>query len=148
MEKPRILVLHGPNLNLLGTREPGIYGTSTLEDHVAVVIDSAAKRGIEVTSRQTNSEAELVGFVHGASADAAAIIINAGAFTHYSWALHDALRSFHGPVVEVHLSNPSAREDFRHVSVLAGVVDGTISGFGSLGYELAVEAVVHLIDAR
>lgn len=118
-----------------------------MEDHVTIATESAAQRGMEVMSFQTNSEAELVGFVHGVSPDVAAIIINAGAFTHYSWALHDALRSFRGPIVEVHLSNPSAREEFRHVSVLAGVVDGTISGFGSLGYRLAVAAVSHLIDA-
>lgn len=94
---------------------------------------------------QSNSEAQLVGVIQGASAEYDAIIINAGAFTHYSWALHDALRAFAGAVVEVHLSNPTAREGFRHVSVLAGVVNGSISGFGPLGYRLAVDAVSGLV---
>ena len=144
MSLSSILVLHGPNLNLLGTREPEVYGTATLADHVATVAAVAKDHGISVSDIQSNSESELVGAVHGAKGKYDAIIINAGAFTHYSWALHDALRSFPGSVIEVHLSNPGAREEFRHVSVLSGVVNGTISGFGGLGYSLAVQALVQL----
>lgn len=135
-----ILVIHGPNLNLLGTREPAVYGADTLDDHVDAV-RAAAGGDIEVSSFQSNSEAEVVGAVQGARGHFDALIINAGALTHYSWSLHDALRSFDGPVVEVHISNPTSREHFRHTSVLAGVVTGTISGFGGLGYRLAVEAL-------
>lgn len=144
MSLSSILVLHGPNLNLLGTREPEVYGTATLADHVATVKAAAKDHGISVSDTQSNSESELVGAVHSAKGKYDAIIINAGAFTHYSWALHDALRSFPGSVIEVHLSNPGAREEFRHVSVLSGVVNGTISGFGGLGYALAVQALVQL----
>ena len=144
MSLSSILVLHGPNLNLLGTREPEVYGTATLADHVATVVAAAKEHGISVGDTQSNSEAELVTAVHSAKGNYDAIIINAGAFTHYSWALHDALRSFPGNVIEVHLSNPGAREEFRHVSVLSGVVNGTISGFGGLGYVLAVQALVQL----
>lgn len=136
-----ILVIHGPNLNLLGTREPGIYGTSTIDDHVQSVRGRVGE-AVEVSAFQSNSEAEVVGAVQGASGRYDAVIVNAGALTHYSWALHDALRSYPGVAVEVHLSNPSAREGFRHVSVLAGVVAGTISGFGGAGYVLATEAVL------
>ena len=141
MEIRSILVVHGPNLNLLGTREPSIYGTATIDDHVETVRERAG-RDVTVDAFQSNSEAEIVGAVQGAKNRYDAVIINAGALTHYSWALHDALRSFSGVAVEVHLSNPTAREDFRHVSVLAGVVAGTISGFGGLGYALAVDAVM------
>ena len=141
-----ILVLHGPNLNLLGTREPAVYGTSTLADHVATATTAAARHGHTVSSLQSNSESELVTAIHAAKGTHAAIVINAGAFTHYSWAIHDALRSFDGPVVEVHLSNPGAREEFRHVSVLAGVVAGSISGFGGLGYTLAVDAAAAILS--
>ena len=139
-----ILVLHGPNLNLLGTREPDVYGTATLASHVATASATAARHGISVNDVQSNTEGEVVNAIHSASGSHDAIIINAGAFTHYSWAIHDALKSFPGHVIEVHLSNPGAREQFRHVSVLAPVVDGTISGFGGLGYSLAVEALVEL----
>lgn len=145
MSTESILVIHGPNLNLLGAREPEIYGSATLEDHVATVRSAAVERGFSVEALQTNSESEIVDAIHGARDTHTAIIINAGAFTHYSWALHDALRSFPGPVVEVHLSNPGAREQFRHVSVLASVVNGTISGFGADGYRLAVEALSALV---
>lgn len=137
-----ILVIHGPNLNLLGSREPSIYGTETVDDHCETVRRTAGD-AVEVGAFQSNSEAEVVGAVQGARGRYDALIINAGALTHYSWALHDALRSFEGPVVEIHLSNPSAREGFRHTSVLAGAVTGTISGFGGAGYRLATEAVLH-----
>ena len=139
-----LLVLNGPNLNLLGSREPDIYGHDTLHDLVATTTRAAESHGILLESVQSNSESELVAAIHNATGKYDAIIINAGALTHYSWALHDALRSFAGKKIEVHLSNPSARELFRHTSVLAGAVDGTISGFGRLSYVLAVEALVAL----
>lgn len=144
MSLSSILVVHGPNLNLLGTREPDVYGTATLADHVTTVAAAAAPHGISVADVQSNSEGELVNAIHAAKGVHDAIIINAGAFTHYSWALHDALRSFPGNVIEVHLSNPGAREEFRHVSVLSGVVNGTISGLGGVGYSLAVQALLQL----
>lgn len=136
-----VLLIHGPNLNLLGTREPEIYGALTLEDHVKHAENALQARGARLASMQSNSEAEIVDAIHQARGTADAIIINAGAFTHYSWAIHDALKSFPGPVVEVHLSNPAAREPFRHTSVVAPVSIGTIAGFGGEGYRLAVSAL-------
>jgi len=144
MSLSSILVLHGPNLNLLGTREPEIYGSARLSDHVNTVKAEASSHGVAVADLQSASESELVSAIHQAKGTHDAIIINAGALTHYSWSLHDALRSFPGKVIEVHLSNPGAREDFRHVSVLAPVVDGSISGFGGMGYALAVQALLRL----
>ena len=144
MSLTSILRIQGPNLNLLGTREPEVYGHATLADHVATVVATASGHGISVEHVQTNTEGEMVNAIHAANGKAEGIIINAGAFTHYSWALHDALKSYPGNIVEVHLSNPGAREQFRHVSVLSPVVNGTISGFGGLGYALAVEALVEL----
>jgi 3-dehydroquinate dehydratase II len=144
MSLSSILLIHGPNLNLLGTREPEVYGHATLADHVATVIAAASAHGISVEHVQTNTEGEMVNAIHAAKGAADAIVINAGAFTHYSWAVHDALKSYPGNIVEVHLSNPGAREQFRHISVLSPVVNGTISGFGGLGYALAVEALVEL----
>ena len=139
-----VLILNGPNLNLLGSREPNIYGTASLQDHIESASAAAAAHGLTVKSLQSNSEAELVEAIHSATGTVDAIIINAGALTHYSWSLHDALRSFKGNKIEVHLSNPSAREEFRHVSVVSGVVDGSISGFGGLSYVLAIHALVAL----
>ena len=139
---PSILLLHGPNLNLLGQREPEIYGTATLDDYVARVTTLAAQSGLEVESLQSNHEGDLVDAVHAARGRHDAIIINAGAFTHYAWSIHDALATFSGTVIEVHISNPNAREPWRHTSVIAPVADGTIAGLGLLGYELAVQAVL------
>jgi len=136
-----IALLHGPNLNLLGQREPHIYGTATLADFEEAVVAAAARHGHTVRAFQTNHEGELVDAIHAARLDAAAIIINPGAFTHYAWSLHDALAAFGGPVVEVHISNPNAREPWRHTSVVSPVATGTIAGFGMQGYQLAVEAV-------
>ena len=136
-----IALLHGPNLNLLGQREPHVYGTSTLDDYVAATSAAAARFGHDVHAFQTNHEGELVDAIHAARTDAAAIIINPGAFTHYAWSLHDALAAFAGPVIEVHISNPNAREAWRHTSVVAPVATGSIMGLGMHGYELAVEAV-------
>lgn len=139
-----VLVLNGPNLNLLGQREPQVYGATTLDEHVASLRAEAQKYNVSIQHLQSNSESELVAAIHDARGSYDAIIINAGAFTHYSWAIHDALRSFDGAIVEVHLSNPGAREEFRHVSVLSSVVSGTISGFGGAGYVLALHSLVAL----
>jgi 3-dehydroquinate dehydratase II len=136
-----IALLHGPNLNLLGQREPHVYGTSTLDDVVDLVRRVAAANGLEVEAQQTNHEGELVDLIHGARFRCDAIIINPGAFTHYAWSLHDALATFAGPIIEVHISNPNAREPWRHTSVVAPVATGSITGLGLLGYDLAVRAV-------
>jgi 3-dehydroquinate dehydratase-2 len=139
---PTILLLNGPNLNLLGTREPGIYGAATLVDHVETARQAAADAGYELEHLQSNSEAELIGAIHQARETAAAIVFNPGAFTHYAHALADALTAYDGIVVEVHLSNPLRREAWRHKSVISPVATGTIAGFGGTGYRLAVQAAV------
>jgi len=136
-----ILLLHGPNLNLLGQREPDVYGHDTLEDHVSRTRSIASEFGCDVEDFQSNHEGELIEAVHGARGRCDAIIINPGAFTHSSWALHDALAAYGGVVIEVHLSNPDAREPWRRTSVVAPVATGSISGFGGTSYELAVRAV-------
>ena len=136
-----ILLLSGPNLNLLGEREPAIYGSDTLDDCVADARETAAKFGHDVEHLQSNHEGALVDAIHAARGRCAAIVINAGAFTHYAYSLTDALAMFDGVKIEVHLSNPSAREEWRHVSVIAPVVDGTITGMRANGYRLAIEAV-------
>jgi 3-dehydroquinate dehydratase II len=146
MPSKRILVLSGPNLNLLGEREPEIYGKATLDDHVATVRRLAAVAGYEVEHRQSNHEGELIDAIHDARGRTAAIIFNPGAFTHYAHALADALAAYDGVVVEVHLSNPAAREAWRRTSVIAPVVTGTIAGFGATGYRLAVEAALSLLE--
>jgi 3-dehydroquinate dehydratase-2 len=143
-----ILLLSGPNLNLLGEREPEIYGTATLQEHVTAATEAAEQCGYWVEHRQSNHEGVLVDAIHAARGQHAAVIINAGAFTHYAWAIHDALAAFDGPVVEVHLSNPGGRESWRHTSVISPVADGIISGFGGHGYLLAVEAVRRMLDGR
>ncbi|HWD56116.1 MAG TPA: type II 3-dehydroquinate dehydratase [Acidimicrobiales bacterium] len=140
-----VLLLSGPNLNLLGEREPDVYGTDTLDDHVQRAKAAAARHGLELGHVQSNHEGELIDAVHTARGEADALIINAGALSHTSWSLHDAVAAFAGPVVELHISNPAAREPFRHTSVLAPVASGVIAGFGGLGYELAVDAVAALL---
>ncbi len=140
-----MLLLSGPNLNLLGTREPEIYGTATLETHVARATSAAQRFGATLHHLQSNHEGVLIDAIHGARGVDDAIIINAGAFTHTSWALHDALSAFEGIIVEVHLSNPAAREPFRHTSVIAPVAHGSIAGFGGLSYELGVTAAANLL---
>jgi len=137
MSKP-IYVLNGPNLNLLGTREPEIYGSDTLADIEARLKAKAAPR--EIVFRQSNHEGELVDWVQETSQKGAALILNAGAYTHTSVALHDALRACSAPIIEVHLSNPAARESFRKRNFVASVAKGTIAGFGAHGYELALDA--------
>ncbi|MGH9074956.1 MAG: type II 3-dehydroquinate dehydratase [Acidimicrobiales bacterium] len=140
-----VLLLSGPNLDLLGARQPGVYGTQTLAEHVAAAEAAATRGGLVLEHVQSNSEATLVEVVHAARGRVAAIVVNAGALTHYSWSLADALSAYDGVVVELHLSNPSAREPWRHTSVVAPVARGSIAGLGSLGYELAIEAVARLL---
>jgi 3-dehydroquinate dehydratase-2 len=142
-----ILLLSGPNLDLLGTRSPEIYGTTTLGEHVTRFEELAKEAGFSVRHVQSNFEGDLIEAVHGARASTVAIVINAGALTHSSWALADALDIFDGIKVEVHISNPAAREPFRHLSTLAGSVNGTIAGFGATSYELALDAVRRLTSA-
>jgi 3-dehydroquinate dehydratase-2 len=144
--KPIVLLLSGPNLNLLSQREPEVYGTATLDDHVATARQAAASHGLELEHLQSNAEHDLVDAIHGARNRCAAIVVNPGAFTHYAWAIHDALAAFDGPVVELHLSNPNAREPWRHTSVVAPVATGSIVGFGRDGYRLAIEAVARLLE--
>lgn len=147
MTGPRLVVLlSGPNLNLLGERQPLIYGSATLEDLVGAAHRTAEAHGLALEHVQSNAEGDLVEAVHGARGRAAAIIVNAGALSHYGWSLHDALASFDGPVVELHISNPDAREPWRRTSVVAPVATGTIQGFGAHGYELAVLAVARLLE--
>ena len=143
-----VLLLSGPNLNLLGEREPEVYGAATLDDHVATATSAAAVLGISLEHMQSNHEGVLVDTIHAARGRVAAIVINPGAFTHYAWALHDALATFPGPVVELHLSNPNRREPWRHTSVIAPVASGSIMGFGGDGYRLAIHAVAHLLAGR
>ncbi|MFM8867796.1 MAG: type II 3-dehydroquinate dehydratase [Ilumatobacteraceae bacterium] len=142
-ERRRVLVLSGPNLNLLGSREPDVYGSSTLSEIVELAAGEAKSLGLEVEHRHSNQASQLVEWIQQAEHEA--IVINPGAFTHYAWSIHDALRSFRGRIVEVHLSEPLRRESWRHQSVVAPVADGTISGFGGRGYSLAMHAVAQLL---
>ncbi len=142
----KILLVSGPNLDLLGTRSPEIYGTTTLEEHVRRFREMALEAGYTVGDVQSNFEGDLIEAIHEARASVDAIVVNLGALTHTSWALCDALAIFEGVKIEVHLSNPAAREPFRHVSTIAGVVNGTIAGFGGLSYDLALIAVRRLLE--
>lgn len=135
-----IYVLNGPNLNLLGTREPEIYGRATLADIEKACAERAAQFGRGIVFRQSNVEGELVNWLQEARDKAAAVILNAGAYTHTSIALHDAIKAIAIPVIETHLSNPAAREDFRHVSLVGQAAKGVIAGFGATSYLLAIEA--------
>lgn len=142
---PTIYVLNGPNLNLLGTREPEIYGSDTLDDIGAALEERAGDLGLAIDMRQSNHEGHLVEWLHEANAKGAkAVILNAGALTHTSIALHDAVKAIQVPVIEVHLSNPYAREAFRHHSYISAVARGTVTGFGALGYQLALDAAAGL----
>jgi 3-dehydroquinate dehydratase-2 len=136
-----IYILNGPNLNTLGRREPAIYGSATLADVEANCRKAAEAAGFGIVFRQSNHEGELVEWIQEAREEAAAIVINAGAYTHTSLAIHDALRYFDKPIVEVHLSNIHAREEIRHKSLIAPIALGAIVGFGPLGYELAITAL-------
>jgi 3-dehydroquinate dehydratase II len=140
-----VYVLNGPNLNLLGTREPEVYGAKTLDEIAGEVEDHARTLGLQVEIRQSNHEGHLVDWIQEASAEnARAVILNAGAYTHTSVAIHDAIKGVAVPVIEVHLSNPHARETFRHRSFVAKAARGTIAGFGALGYLLALDAAAKL----
>jgi 3-dehydroquinate dehydratase-2 len=142
---PIVFVLNGPNLNLLGTREPEVYGAETLDEIADRLDDRARELGLAVDIRQSNHEGHLIDWLHEAQASGAkAVILNAGGFTHTSVALHDAVKAVATPVIEVHLSNPQARESFRRRSLIAAAAWGTIAGFGALGYELALDAAARL----
>jgi len=141
MSGRRVLVLNGPNLGRLGVREPEIYGHTTHDELAEACRAWGSELGLDVEVRQTDSEAELVGWLHEAADARMPVVLNAGAFTHYSYALRDALAQVAAPTVEVHLSNPAARESFRHTSVIASVVTGSISGFGIGSYALALRAI-------
>jgi 3-dehydroquinate dehydratase-2 len=140
-----IFVLNGPNMNLLGLREPEIYGSDTLDDIAGQLEDRARELDLKIDMRQSNHEGHLVDWLHEAQASGAkAVILNAAAFTHTSVAIHDAIKSIKTPVIEVHLSNPHKREDFRHLSWVGRAARGTIAGFGALSYLLALEAAARL----
>ena len=137
----RVLVLNGPNLGRLGSREPDVYGSATHADLVTACEETGKEVGLEVEVRQTDSESELVGWLHEAADAGVAVVLNPAAFTHYSYALRDACAMLTAPLVEVHLTNPAAREEFRHTSVVAGVATGTVTGFGLDSYRLALRAI-------
>ena len=137
----KVLVLNGPNLSRLGTREPDVYGATTYPELVDLLIAEGASLGLEVEVRQTDDEAELVHWLHEAADSSTPVVLNPAAFTHYSYALRDAIAQRTAPLVEVHLSNPAAREEFRHTSVVAAVATGTIAGFGVDSYRLALRAL-------
>ena len=141
----RVLVLNGPNLGRLGSREPEVYGSATHDDLVAAVTTEGADLGLDVEVRQTDDETELVRWLHEAADASTPVVLNPAAFTHYSYALRDACAARTAPLVEVHLSNPAARESFRHTSVVAGVASGSITGFGLDSYRLALRAVHALL---
>ncbi|MEY3703801.1 MAG: type 3-dehydroquinate dehydratase [Pseudomonadota bacterium] len=144
-EKPVIYVLNGPNLNLLGTREPDIYGSDTLDDIAGQLEDQAQALGVTVDVRQSNHEGHLIDWLHEAQASGAkAVLLNAGAYTHTSIAIHDAIKAIAVPVIEVHLSNPLRRDAFRHKSFVGEAAIGTVSGFGTMSYTLALDAAAKL----
>lgn len=148
MTVAKVLLLSGPNLNLLGEREPEVYGTETLDDHVATATAAAGRHGLELEHLQSNAESDLVEAVHAARGRCAAIVVNAGALTHYGWSLHDALAAYDGIVIELHLSNPLGREAWRSTSVVGPVATASIAGLGGAGYGLAIDAVAVLLAAR
>jgi len=137
----QVLILNGPNLGQLGSREPEVYGTASHADLVSYCTQAAESLGLAAQVRQTDSEAELIGWLHEAADSNAAVILNPAAFTHYSYALRDACAMLNGPLLEVHLTNPASREDFRHTSVVSAVASGVISGFGVFSYILALQAI-------
>lgn len=144
MSKP-IFIINGPNLNLLGTRQPEIYGTQTLDGIEAICREKAGADGHDITFKQSNIEGELVDYIQEAREKASALIINPAAYTHTSIALYDALKTLDIPVIEVHLSQPAARESFRRRSFVSEAAMGTISGFGEHSYYLALQAVINLL---
>ncbi|MEU4533896.1 type II 3-dehydroquinate dehydratase [Streptosporangium sp. NPDC023825] len=136
-----VYVLNGPNLGRLGTREPDVYGAETFADLAALCRDTGRELGLSVDVRQTDDEAEMLGWLHEAADGRIPVVLNPAAFTHYSYALRDAIAQRTAPLVEVHISNPAAREEFRHNSVVAAVATGTIAGFGLRSYVLALQAI-------
>jgi 3-dehydroquinate dehydratase-2 len=144
LPKP-LFILNGPNLNLLGLREPDIYGRETLDDIRAQCAERATALSLSIDFRQTNQEGVLVDWLHEARDGACAVVLNPGAYTHTSVALYDAIKAIGIPVIETHLSNPAAREPFRHHSYVAPAARGTIAGFGATSYVLAVEAAARLV---
>jgi 3-dehydroquinate dehydratase-2 len=140
----QVLVLNGPNLGRLGIREPDVYGSATLDDVAEQCRQTGRELGLDVEVRQTDDESELIGWVHEAADGHIPVVLNPAAFTHYSYALRDALAMRTAPLVEVHISNPAARETFRHTSVVAAVADGTVAGFGLNSYRLALRAIAGL----
>lgn len=143
--RPLVLLLSGANLDLFGSRQTDVYGTATLEELVERARAAAERHGLDLEHFQSNHEGELVEAVHRARGRAAAIIVNPGAFGHYAWSLHDALAAYDGLIIELHVSNTSRREPWRHTSVVTPVADGVIAGLRGHGYELAVEAVARLL---
>jgi 3-dehydroquinate dehydratase II len=141
----RLLVLNGPNLARLGSREPEVYGTATYAELVEVCRTTGSELALDVDVRQTDDESELVGWLHEAADAAVPVVLNAAAFTHYSYSLRDACAQLTAPLVEVHLTNPAARDQFRHTSVVAAVATGSITGFGLDSYRLALRAVAALV---
>ncbi len=139
-----VLVLNGPNLNRLGVREPDVYGHTTFAELSQMCIDAAQAHGLVADVRQSNDEAQLIDWLHEAADQALPVVLNPAAFTHYSYALRDACAMLTAPLIEVHLSNPAAREEFRHTSVISGVATGTIAGFGVDSYLLALEQISRL----
>lgn len=141
----KILVIHGPNLNLLGEREPGIYGEDTFESINKEIVSYAENLGLECEIFQSNHEGEIIDKLHSARLEFSGVVINAGAYTHYSYAIRDAIAAIKIPVVEVHMSNVHKREEFRHTSVISPVCEGVIAGFGKNSYILGVQALKNLI---
>ncbi|MEW2360076.1 type II 3-dehydroquinate dehydratase [Spirillospora sp. NPDC029432] len=141
----RVLVLNGPNLRRLGTREPDVYGAESFDDLTALCRDAGRRLDLQVEVRQTDDEAEMIAWVHEAADERLPVVLNPAAFTHYSYALRDALAQRTAPLIEVHISNPAAREEFRHTSVVAGVATGTIAGFGFMSYVLALQALAEVL---
>ena len=143
-----VLVLNGPNLSRLGSREPDVYGSTSFGELADLCRATGRALGLHVDVRQTDDEAELLHWVHEAADARVPVVLNPAAFTHYSYALRDALAQRTAPLIEVHISNPAAREAFRHESVVAGVADGTIAGFGPMSYQLALQAIAELAGAE
>ncbi|GAA2061245.1 type II 3-dehydroquinate dehydratase [Williamsia deligens] len=148
MSAPTVLLLNGPNLNMLGTRQPEVYGTARLEDAVAVAERAAAEVGLRIDARQTNHEGQMIDWIHESRGAVAGIVVNPGGWTHTSVALADALVIPEVPIVEVHLSNVAAREPFRHHSYVSPIAAAVIAGCGVLGYDFAVRALAELLGER
>lgn len=144
----RVLVINGPNLNLLGEREPSVYGDNTLEGINEELAEKAAKAGCEIEFFQSNGEGEIIDRLHAARLDKDGVILNAGAYTHYSYAIRDAIAAIKIPVIEVHLSNVNGREEFRRNSVIAPVCTGSIAGFGKNSYSLALSAMADIVGEK